>query len=154
MPPGVSWGNVVIVGAASLVLAAIVAWGPAVPAPAPVPAATPAPVADSPVPSPPPAPPTPPAAPVPSTPPPAPARAPAFLPPLIAKGPLDARARPALIATPSRAKRERPPLYKQWLFWVVSGGLLASTVAVTIIVIRPRPQPYTGDLPPYVISYP
>jgi len=144
MPRGGSWGNVVVVGSVSVMLAVVVAWGPVaselVSEPASAPAPTRTPVFASPAPPPAPSPPPPPAR--------------AFLPPLIVRGPVDAQAKPALIAAPGRPKRVRPPLYKQWLFWVVTGGLLASTVAATIIVTRPHQQPYTSDVFPYVVTFP
>jgi hypothetical protein len=69
---------------------------------------------------------------------------------MIAKAPIDVRAVPA----PRPAGRGRPPVYKDPLFWVIAGGLFVATVVVTIVVTRPRPEPYTGNTSPYVFQFP
>ena len=69
---------------------------------------------------------------------------------------------PPLIATPARRERSRPqrlrpvraPLYRDWRFWTISGGLFAATVVVTILVTRPGPQPFAGNFDPKVIFFP
>jgi hypothetical protein len=69
---------------------------------------------------------------------------------------------PALIATSARQARPRPerarparaPLYRDWRFWTISGGLFAAAVVTTILVTRPGPQPFEGNLEPKVITFP
>jgi hypothetical protein len=72
---------------------------------------------------------------------------------------------PALLATPARPARARPerperarparaPLYRDWRFWTISGGLFAAAVVTTILVTRPGPQPFEGNLEPKVITFP
>ena len=139
---------------AALVLAtALVAWGPVAPAPGPASAgaaARPASVVTAPVtvaPAPPPS--------VPAGPPAASARPAMLATPIIAKGPLDVHATPALVAPPRAASaKQRPPLQKRWQFWVIAGGLFATSIAVTVAVTRPGPQPYTGNVMPYIITFP
>jgi hypothetical protein len=131
-----------------MVAAALLAWGPLAPAPEIVPPAheAPAPAAPAPPGEPPPA----------ALAPPAPAAAagrPSLQPAIIAKGPLDVSARPAIVAAPGRAQPEQRPLYKRWSFWVIAGGLLATTIVVTIAATRPGPNPYTGNAPPYSITF-
>jgi hypothetical protein len=57
---------------------------------------------------------------------------------------------PALVTRPAPQPRPgrpaRAPLYRDWRFWAISGGLFAATIAVTIAVTRPGPQPYRGNL--------
>lgn len=98
------------------------------------------------------------ASPEPEPPPPAPEPAPpspatvpqiadtALASPLIARAPLDVRARPVRVSP--------APLYKNWRFWAVAGGLFAAMVATTLIVTRPDPPPYTGNTYPYYVSFP
>jgi hypothetical protein len=76
--------------------------------------------------------------------------------PIIAKAPVDVRAGPALVAAPRARPEPRPrsPLYKDWRFWVISGGLFAAAVIFTIAETRPGPEPYTGNAPPYFIGFP
>jgi hypothetical protein len=83
---------------------------------------------------------------------PAPARPAAIHPALIAKAPVNVRAAPVLVGTPHRPPEK--PLYKNWGFWLVSGGIFIATVIVTIIVTRPRPQPYAGNAPPFYVPLP
>ena len=73
-------------------------------------------------------------------------------PALIAKAPVDVRMRPVLVDPPDRPRPK--PLYKRWGFWVISGGLLTSTVIVTILATRPKPQPYIGNAPPFTVPLP
>jgi len=57
---------------------------------------------------------------------------------------------PSLVTRPAPQPRPgrpaRAPLYRNWRFWAISGGLFAATIAVTIAVTRPGPQPYRGNL--------
>lgn len=58
-------------------------------------------------------------------------------------------------APPSRpARPARPQLHRDWRFWAISGSAFAASVIVTILVTRPGPQPYPGNLPPNIISFP
>jgi len=130
---------------AGIVLAiAVAAWG-AAPAPPP----DKAPAVTQPAPSPAPAE----GAVQPIAPPsPAPARPASVRPSLIVRGPLDVRARPIVVDTPDRSARK--PLYKNWGFWVVSGGIFVATIIVTIVATRPGPEPYVGNAPPYYVGLP
>jgi hypothetical protein len=65
-------------------------------------------------------------------------------------GPVSVLSRPA----PAPLRPARSPLYRDWRFWAISGSLFAASVVVTILVTRPGPQPYPGNLPPNVISFP
>jgi len=90
----------------------------------------------------------------PAAPTPAAAATPATIPaPIIAKAPLDVRARPALVAAPAPQREPGRPLYKHWLFWTIAGGFFLTTVVVTIVATRPGPQPYTGNAPPYYVPF-
>jgi hypothetical protein len=135
---------VVAVTPASLVVAAaLLAWGPVSP-----PVETPA--AESAEPAPAPAETVQPAAPA--------AAAPAPPPPvattIIAKAPVDVRARPTLVAAPAAHREPHKPLVKQPAFWVLAGGFLAATIVVTIIATRPAPEAYRGNAPPYYMPFP
>ena len=46
------------------------------------------------------------------------------------------------------------PLYKSWVFWLISGGLFTATVIATVLVSRPPPEPYTGNAPPFRVPLP
>ena len=81
-----------------------------------------------------------------------PARPASVQPSLIVRGPLDVRARPIVVDTPDRSARK--PLYKNWGFWVVSGGIFVATIIVTIVATRPGPEPYVGNAPPYYVGLP
>jgi hypothetical protein len=86
---------------------------------------------------------------------PAPPVIPARALPIIANPRLDVRAAPApLVAAPGRQSDSRRPLYRDWRFWAIAGGLFAVAVIVTIAQTRPGPQPYTGNTPPYFIGFP
>jgi hypothetical protein len=134
---------------AAVVLAiAVAAWGPAAPPHPATPAVEPVPA---------PAPPRPPAPAVDGEDPNAPrpvarARPEPFPLAIIAKAPIEVRAKPVLVDSPDR--RPAKPLYKRWGFWLVSGGLFATTVIVTILATRPKPEPYTGNVPPFTITFP
>jgi hypothetical protein len=147
---------VVVTPVALVFVAAVVAWGPAVPVPEPQPpgaaesgsseeqAATVAPAVGTgevrPI------------TPAPAAP--APAAAPATIQaPIIARAPLDVRATPALVAAPAAKREPDRPLYKHWLFWTIAGGFFVTTIVVTIIATRPGPQPYTGNAPPYYVPF-
>ena len=90
----------------------------------------------------------------------------ASLPPSVPASPLVKQIfdEPPLIARPARVRPERPraerarparaPLYRDWRFWTISGGLLVASVVVTILVTRPGPQPFEGNFDPKVISLP
>lgn len=80
--------------------------------------------------------------------------APAPAPAIIARGPLDVRARPALVASPRPAPAPPKPLHKQWAFWAVAGGFFVGAVTAVIIATRPAPEPYRGNAPPYYVSWP
>src|SRR5262245_48432280 len=136
---------------APLVLAAaLAAWGPVAPAPEPEPpAASAAPAVPAPE------------APTAIQPLPPSSAAPARVgtaaptqPRRVAKAPTTTRPMPALAATPQRTHQPRPPLYKQWVFWVISGGFFVSAVVVAVVTTRPGPQPYTGNVSPYIITSP
>lgn len=128
---------------ASLVIAAaLLAWGPVRPAPEP---ATPDDVGDAvfaPTEGAPAAPETPPKV--------SPAPAPPVT-PIVAKAPLDVRARPALVAAPQPA---RQPLRKQWPFWALAGGAVVGMIVATYVATRPEPQAYRGNAPPYYTPFP
>ena len=135
-----------------MVLAVLLAaWGPVWPAPeapgngAAESAATPAPEAAPPPTAPtdvqPPAPPAPPVVPI-------------ATPAIIARGPIDVRARPALVAAPRKAHEPAKPLHKQWAFWAFAGGLFVGTVTAVIVATRPGPDPYRGNAPPYYVPFP
>ena len=65
------------------------------------------------------------------------------------------RATPVLTApAPAVKAQQRPRLHKRWQFWVIAGGLFATAIVVTVAVTRPGPQPYTGNVNPYIISFP
>ena len=143
--------------ASVIVAAALAAWGPVAPEPSGSeatevadPDVTTAPAAGEGEPIPPP--PVPPSGAAP------PAAAPAGTavprPSIVAKAPLDVRARPAIGAWPRPASQPSKPLQRQWAFWVIAGGLFASTIVITYAVTRPKPDPYTGNGPPYFISFP
>lgn len=122
--------------------AALFAWGPVAP-----PAETTGPEAAEPAPT------------VPEMPPPGASAADASPPPpaaapIIAKAPIDVRARPALVATPAAYHEPPRPLHKQWAFWAIAGGFLAATIVVTIIATRPAPEAYRGNTPPYYMPFP
>ena len=140
---------------ASLVLAAaLAAWGPVAPAPEPeqVPTGDVAAPAATSAAAPPVAPAEPPASPAPA-PPGASAARPAP-PALIAKAPLDVRATPAIVTAPAPTKPPSKPLHKRWAFWAIAGGLFAASIVVTYVATRPKPEPYTGNAPPYFVSFP
>ena len=129
-----------------VIAAALLAWGPVRPAPEP---ATPDDVGDAvvaPSDSAPAAPETPAKVSPAPAPPPAPRTA------IIAKAPLDVRARPALVAAPQPTPRQ--PLRKQWPFWALAGGAVVGMVIATYVATRPQPQAYRGNAPPYYIPFP
>ena len=137
--------------AAPLVLAAaLVAWGPVNPGP-PEPAepgetageAAPASAPDEAAT----------AAPAPAGEPPAAAMPVPIQPAIIAKAPIVVRTTPAPLIAPVRAK-ERTDLRKAKWFWLIAGGMLVSAIVVTVVATRPGPQPYGGNTPPYVVSFP
>lgn len=119
-------------------VAALVAWGQPVVSPQPMPdPVAPAAAVDAVVPV-------------------APAESPAAV-PMIARPPLDVRTLPvpavtahAAEAAPAPARR---PLYKDWRFWTIAGSLFVATVATTYAVTRPEPPAYTGNFPPYSVSF-
>jgi hypothetical protein len=144
---------------ASIVLAAaLVAWGPVAPAPEPGGAGDGAAAAGPDTERQPDRPPTavPPSPTAPVARPPAPSIPPVLAPPLIVRGPIEVvpRGAPVLVASPHPAGAAKKPLYKRWLFWVIAGGFLASAIGVTYAATRPKPQPYTGNAPPYLITFP
>jgi hypothetical protein len=127
----------------SIVLAIVVAaWAPVVPssgaptAPAAQPASSAAPATGGiePIAPPPPVAPPPRGAPRPA---------------LIAKAPIAVRGAPVLVDAPPQK-----PLYKSWVFWVISGGLFTATIIATILATRPPPEPYTGKAPPFRVPLP
>jgi hypothetical protein len=58
--------------------------------------------------------------------------------------PLVQRPAPAAATTPATQRRERR--IGQWLLWGFTGALVASAVAIGIVVLRPSPDPYPGTL--------
>jgi len=119
---------------ASIILAlAVAAWGPVATSPG-APPSSPAPVSGG-------------VEPIAAPPPP---RAPQ--PALLAKAPIAVRGTPALVGAPAQPAQKQ--LYKNWVFWLISGGLFASTLIVTILVTRPPPEPYTGNVPPFRVPFP
>jgi hypothetical protein len=74
--------------------------------------------------------------------------------PIIAKAPVNVRAAQALDVAPRGGPEPRPPLYKDWRFWVIAGGVFVATVIITIAETRPGPASYTGNAPPYYIGFP
>ena len=135
-----------------MVLAALLAsWGPVWPAPeapedgAAEPAAATAPEAAAPAAAPTDVKPPAPAAPL---------AVPVATPAIIARGPIDVRARPALVASPRKAHEPPKPLHKQWAFWAIAGGLFVGTVTAVVIATRPAPEPYRGNSPPYSMPFP
>ena len=75
-------------------------------------------------------------------------------PAIIARGPIDVRARPALVAAPRKAHEPAKPLHAQWAFWAFAGGLFVGTVTAVIVATRPGPDPYRGNTPPYYVPFP
>jgi len=73
-------------------------------------------------------------------------------PALIAKAPLQVRGTPVLVGAPAAPAQK--PLYKSWVFWLISGGLFTATVIATVLVSRPPPEPYTGNAPPFRLPLP
>jgi hypothetical protein len=137
---------------ASVVLAALLAsWGPVWPAPAAPEngAAEPA-AATAPEAAPPPTAPTDVKPPAPAAPPVVPIVPPA----IIARGPIDVRARPPLVAAPRKAHEPQKPLHKQWAFWAIAGGLFVGAVTAVVIATRPGPDPYRGNTSPYYVPFP
>ena len=124
---------------ASLVVAALIAWGPAWPAPEP---ATPGDVGDAVIA------PSDGAPAVPETPPKfSPAPEPPVLPvAIVAKAPLDVRAQPAA--------KSRTPVHKQWAFWVLAGSFVVGSLVAVYVATRPEPQAYRGNAPPFYMSFP
>ena len=89
--------------------------------------------------------------------PPAPAAPPVVpiaTPAIIARGPIDVRARPALVASPRKAHEPAKPLHKQWAFWAIAGGLFVGAVTAVVIATRPAPDPYRGNTRPYYVPFP
>jgi hypothetical protein len=88
-------------------------------------------------------------------PPPLPAPAPVVVKQLFDEStPVPRRSSPPSLRLSRPARPERPDLFRNWRFWTISGGLFVATVVVTILVTRPGPQPYAGNLSPNVISLP
>jgi hypothetical protein len=83
--------------------------------------------------------------------------APAPAVPMIARAPLDVRMLPVPAvtarATDAAPRKARRMLYKDWRFWAVAGSLLVGSVVMTYAVTRPEPQPYTGNAPPYYVTF-
>jgi len=75
-------------------------------------------------------------------------------PAIIARGPLDVRARPALVASSRPAPAPSKPLHKQWAFWAIAGGFFVGAVTAVIIGTRSGPEPYRRNAPPYYVSWP
>ena len=75
-------------------------------------------------------------------------------PAIIARGPIDVRAHPALVASPRKAHEPAKPLHKQWAFWAIAGGLFVGAVTAVIVATRPGPDPYRGNTPPYYVPFP
>ena len=127
----------------SLVLAALLAsWGPVWPAPE-----APGNVAAQSA-----APTTPEAAPPPVAP--VPTAAPIAAPAIIARGPIDVRARPALVASPPATHEPRKPLHRQWAFWAIAGGLFVGAITAVVVATRPAPEAYRGNTSPYYVPFP
>jgi hypothetical protein len=80
---------------------------------------------------------------------PVPARPPA----IIAKAPIDVRARPVMVTAPRHPREPRTPIHKQWAFWAIAGGLLVTTVVATIVATRPTPDAYRGNTSPYYVPF-
>ena len=84
----------------------------------------------------------------------APPVVPLATPAIIARGPIDVRARPALVASPRKAHEPPKPLHKQWAFWAIAGGLFVGAVTAVVIATRPAPEGYRGNTPPYYVPFP
>ncbi len=82
-----------------------------------------------------------------------PAVPPAAVPQAVDEPTTDRSATPSLLAAPSADRPPpRTPTYKRWQFWVIAGGAFATAIGVTIAVTRPGPQPYSGNVSPYLVS--
>ena len=75
----------------------------------------------------------------------APPAVPIATPAIIARGPIDVRARPALVASPRKAHEPPKPLHKQWAFWAIAGGLFVGAVTAVIIATRPGARALPGQ---------
>lgn len=84
----------------------------------------------------------------------APAAVPIATPAIIARGPIDVRARPALVGAPRKAHEPPKPLHKQWAFWAIAGGLFVGAVTAVVIATRPAPEAYRGNTAPYYVPFP
>jgi hypothetical protein len=80
--------------------------------------------------------------------------APLAPPAIIARGPIDVRARPALVASPRATHEPGKPLHRQWAFWAIAGGLFVGAITAVVVATRPAPEAYRGNTSPYYVPFP
>ena len=61
---------------------------------------------------------------------------------------IDQRASP-----PAPPPPKKKPLYRRWQFWVAAGVAFSAAVGMALVATRDEPQPYTGNVSPYIVSF-